>query len=296
MGGERRRAYLLLHLVVLAWGLTGPLGRLIDLDAIPLVWFRMGLGTIGLVAYLWFARDIAPLGSKGRRIAVAVGFLVAIHWVLFFASIKASTVSVALVCLASGAFMAAFLEPILYRRPIHRLELLLGTVAMAGIAVVYGFEYEHHQRGILLGIASAAVGALFTSINGRLVQQYDSRALSIWELGGGCAFLTPYMLLSSGIPTPPAALDWVYLLLLSWLCTSFAFMASVAVMRQISPFTVLLTTNLEPIYGIMLALVIFGDDERMSIGFYAGAGLVLVAIAIDAWTKRSIIQALKEES
>jgi drug/metabolite transporter (DMT)-like permease len=286
MTPQRRQAYILLHLVVLAFGLTGPLGKLITLESLPLVWYRMGLATLGLAAYLWFTRRVRPLGRGGRKAALAVGILVALHWVLFFASIKASTVAIALVCLATGAFMTALIEPAIYRRELRRSEMALGASAIAGIAIIYGFEHEGNSRGMLLGLASAFVGALFTAINGRLVQRYDSRALSIWELGGGWVALCPVMLLSNGIPGQPSGNDLFYLLILAWLCTSFAFVASIEVMRQISPFSVVLTVNLEPIYGIVLALILFGEEERMSGGFYMGAAIILAGIFLDGWIKR----------
>ncbi len=284
---EHLRYYGLLHLVVLIWGFTGIIGRLVSLESVSLVFYRVTIAVPFIGAYLWWGGAPVRVDRGGLLRLAGIGVLVAIHWTLFFQAIKMSTVSVALVCQSVAPFFTALLEPIVFRRPMRTHELSLGVAAAIGVAVIFGFELVH-AAGIAVGLAAAFVGALFTVINGRLIARYDSRVISFYELLSTWAtMLCAVLLLHGSIPVPQAT-DLGYLAVLGTVCTAFAFIGGIYVMRHLSPFTVILTTNLEPVYGIVLALIVFGESELMSAGFYAGAALILASIWVNAIILRRV--------
>lgn len=279
---------LLLHLVVIIFGFTGVLGKLISISSAPLVWYRMWIAVTVIGAYLLIRGAPLRLPRKGAYLTAMTGLLVAAHWVCFFESIKQSTVSIALVCLATGSLFTAMIEPVFFRRHPRFYEIALGIGTVIGVAFVFQFEPKY-KTGISIGLIGSFVGALFTVINAKLVAKYDSRGIALYELASGALGVTAYMALVSRPGWGALALgmsDLTYLLLLGVVCTAFAFVGSVEVMRGLSPFTVVLTINLEPIYGIVLALLVFGDSEYMTWGFYAGAGVILLSIWTNAIIKR----------
>lgn len=281
---EAVRYHALLHVVVLIWGFTGVIGRLITLESVTLVFYRAGIAVPVIGVFLWWNGTPLRVDRAGLVRFTVVGSLVALHWGLFFEAIKISTISVALVCQSAAPFFTALLEPIVFRRKLHLHELGLGLATAAGVGVIFGFE-QGYTSGIAVGLASAFVGALFTVFNARLVTFYDSRVIGLYELAAGWCAILLYLLLvqepRGAIPWPVGA-DWVYLIVLGTVCTAFAFVAGTYVMRRLSPFTVMLATNLEPVYGILLALLVFREAEFMSAGFYVGAAVILVSIWINA--------------
>jgi drug/metabolite transporter (DMT)-like permease len=287
---ERLRYYGLLHLVVLIWGFTGIIGRLISLESVPLVFYRVTIAVPFIGAYVWWGGGRMRVNQTSLLRFAGVGVLVACHWTLFFQSIKMSTVSAALVCQSTAPFFTALLEPLAFARRPRVHELLLGVAAAAGVAVIFGFETEH-AAGIAVGLAAAFVGAVFTVINGRLVTRYDSRVMAFYELASAWVAMSVFLLLIvrpfGAIPVPGPA-DFAYLVILGTVCTAFAFIGGTYVMRRLSPFTVMLTTNLEPVYGIVLALIVFGEAELMSAGFYAGAALILASIWVNVIIVRRV--------
>jgi drug/metabolite transporter (DMT)-like permease len=216
---------------------------------------------------------------------------------LFFGSIKISNVSIALVCQSAAPFFTSLLEPIIFRRRLYPHEVALGVVTTIGVVAIFGFEAQY-AAGIAVGLAAAFVGALFTVINGRLVARYDSRVISFYELLSAFAVMFVGVMFAQEpigrIPIPDGA-DIAYLLLLGTVCTAFAFIGGTYVLRRLSPFTVMLTTNLEPVYGILLALAIFGESELMSAGFYAGTAVILLSIWANAIIVRRRIPLIAEE-
>lgn len=280
--------HLLLHLVVVIFGFTGVLGKLISIDSAPLVSYRLAIAVAAIGVYLAWRKSALKMPRRALLLTLSTGVIVAIHWTFFFESIKQSTVSIALVCLSTGTFFTSLIEPVLFRRAVRLYEILLGMSALLGILFVFRFE-SGYQVGIVYGLIASFLGALFTVINGKLVGRYDAATLSFYELSAGLASLMVYLLVieRAGFETfvlSPS--DAVYLLLLGVVCTAFAFLASIQVMRTLSPFTVVLAINLEPIYGIVLALLIFGDSEFMSPGFYVGAGVILLSIWANAMIRR----------
>jgi len=265
--------YALLHLVVLIFGFTGILGRLITVPALILVWYRLVIAVIAIAVYLIVRKSSFKVDTRLTIYALLIGVSVGIHWVFFFHSIKISSISIALVCMASAPFIVAILEPLIYRRPFRKHELIFSILNLAGIAIIYNFEAKY-ITGILFGIGAAWLSGLFTVLNGHLVKENDASIISLYELAGAWIILSIIAPLTYPVTDPLWVLstsDWLYLLILGTICTAFAYMASIHVMQVVSPFTALLTVNLEPIYGIILALLIFGNDETMSPGFYLGA-------------------------
>lgn len=285
---RRLKDHALLHVVVLIFGFTGILGKLISVESAPLVWYRMLIAVAAIGVYLAWRRTPMRLPREGVRWTVITGLIVAVHWICFFESIKQSTVSIALVCLSTGTFFTSLIEPVIFRRGLRPYEMLLGMLTVFGIFFVFRFE-SGYKIGILYGLAASLLGALFTVINGKLVVLYDSRTISLYELASGFVGVSAYLLLMARPGLDALALsrsDLGFLLLLGVVCTAFAFVGSIHVMRSLSPFTVVLTINLEPIYGILLALLIFGESEYMTPGFYVGAGVILLSIWANAVMKR----------
>lgn len=281
------RNHLLLHFIILIWGFTGILGKLITLPSGPLVWYRMLIACAGIGVYLFVSGPKQIPKIKNMLLYILVGFVVAAHWITFFESIKVSTVSIALACLSSTTLFVAFLEPIFYKRKIVWHEVLLGLVVIIGLGLIFNFEPKYHL-GIGLAILSAFLAAVFGTVNGILVRNDKSKIISFYEMLGGVIGITIYFLSSQKFEvftTLPTFADLIYLLILGLICTAFAFVVSVEVLKYLSPFTVTISINMEPIYAIILALLFFGEEEKMTVGFYLGAGLILATIFTNAYLK-----------
>jgi drug/metabolite transporter (DMT)-like permease len=281
---------LLLHLVVLIFGFTAILGKLITIPSDQLVWYRMFFATCSLAVYLVLMKKSFKMKRIGILKTIGVGFIIAAHWVFFFEAIKQSNVSIALAATATGSLFTALLEPIFFKRKLHFYELLLGSIVLLGLYFIFQFETDN-SLGIWLGVLAAFLASLFTVMNGQLIKQYDSTRISFYELGGGVIAITLYFLIFSRSSLPNFQLsgsDWLWMLVLAIVCTAFAFVASVKVMEELTPFTVSLSINLEPIYGILLALLIFGESEKMSPGFYIGTSLILCSLFLNVWIKRRL--------
>ena len=287
MSSQIVRYNLLLHLTVLIFGFTAILGRLIRLEAHILVWYRLVIAITGIAVYMICRRQPFYTTLRGALIIGAVGLLISSHWVLFFSAIKASNVSVTLVCLSVSPLLVAFIEPLVFKRGIRPYEVAFGILVVIGLWFIFRFE-SRYSMGMLMALSSAALSSIFAVINARLILNYNSSIISFYELTGGLAGLTLYILVV-GVETNkflPGTPDLVYLLILGIICTAFAYIAFVEVMKVLSPYTVMLCVNLEPVYGIILALIIFGHSEFMTPGFYAGAGMILATILGDGWLKR----------
>lgn len=279
--------YLHLHLIVFIWGFTAVLGALISLDAIPLVWYRMGLATIFLLFVVLIAKRPLRFPPKALLGFFFAGVIIAVHWLTFFGAIKASNVSVTLALMSTGAFFTAFLEPLLFRRRIIGYEVLLGLLVIVGLYMIFQAEGDH-WTGMILALCSAFLGALFSVINGLLVARYPAMSISFYELLSGVLVISIYLAVSGGFGPELFALpssDWWYLIVLALVCTTYAFVASIHVMKWLSPYTVMLTINLEPVYGILLALVILGDSEYMKPQFYYGASVILLTVLLNGILK-----------
>lgn len=284
-----RSAYLQLHLAVFLFGFTGVLGDIISLDATMLVWHRMWMTAIMMFVYVWFIKKWKVLGIAETLKIAAVSLAIVIHWILFYASIKLASVSVAMICLSSITLFTALLEPIILKKPFSTIELLFSILVIIGVYFMAD-DQKHQIVGILVGLASAFFSALFTVLNKQLVDKYDSRLLSLYELSAGFLLLTLllpvtsfFIPVTSYLPTPN---DWFYLFLLSFFCTVVAFNLSLSSLRFLSPFTVNLAINLEPVYGIALAFALLKEYRELGSGFYIGAFFILSAVLAEIIWKR----------
>jgi len=270
-----------LHFIVLIFGFTGILGKLISVDALHLTTIRMFIASLGLYGFYRLSKNKAKaLNGKTFVKVCGVGVLMAIHWFTFYHAIKISNVSVALACFSATTLFTSLIEPLVEKRRIYWIEVLLGLVIIIGLSIIFQFEFRYYQ-GILVGVFSAFVISIATVINRQLVQQHNHTYMSIIELAVGAVFLLIVFLIQGGsIPTLVniSILDWFWLLILSLVCTSYAFTAVMELMQRISAYKVNLAISLEPVYGIILALLIFGESEQMSSGFYLGAVLVFMAV------------------
>lgn len=274
--------------MVFIWGFTAILGDLIHKDAIELVWNRIGITLIVLLIYIAWRKLSFKIDRKSLGIYVLAGIIIAAHWITFFHAIKISNVSVTLVCLSSGAFFTSILEPIFYKRKLMLAEVLLGGVVIGAIAMIFTLRTDYFW-GIVTALSSAFLSALFSVINGRMAKRHEPEIITVYELGSGWVAITLLLLFSGNLNTsifPSTGSDWLYLLILGIVCTAYPFIESVRIMRTLSPFTVVLSINMEPVYGIILAYFLLGDKEHMSPAFYTGALLILATLFANAWLQK----------
>lgn len=285
---NKSRNNLHLHFLVFIAGFTAILGKLISIEAISLVWYRMVMASVLMFFYIKITKTNLTISKPALLKFFIAGIIIALHWITFFASINQSNVSIALAMFSTGAFFASLIEPIFYKRKISWYEILFGLVTILGIYLILDSEIKY-LIGIVLGISSAFFSSLFAVINGKFVEKHQASVISFYEFIGGVAFISIYLLFANdGFSHDFFILtskDWLYLSILASICTAYAFIASVHVTKYISPFTVVLTYNLEPVYGIILAIFIFGDSEIMSPNFYYGAVLILATVIINSLTK-----------
>jgi drug/metabolite transporter (DMT)-like permease len=278
-----------MHLIVFIWGFTGILGKLITIEALPIVWYRVSLATVFMGLFFQFQKRPFIFPSKSLFFLLFLNSaIIVLHWITFYHTIKISNVSLTLACLSTGPFFVSILEPIFFKRKIYISEILLGLGIVIGMLILIE-SVEGNDIAIALGLISALLSALFSVLNGRIVNKMKPLDISIWEMGIGAFILGVYFALNGSLiqvissPTPN---DWIYLMILASLCTSFAFVQSVRIMKYLSPFTVVLTIAMEPVYGIILAIIIFGATETMNPMFYIGVSTILTVISLDAYLKR----------
>lgn len=287
MLNDNLKSYLHLHLIVFVWGFTAVLGALISLDALPLVWYRMVLAVVFIVMYVYYKKIPLHVPTKILLQLLFAGVIIALHWFTFFRAIKVSNVSVTLACLSTGAFFTSFLEPILFGRKVIWYEVFFGVIVIIGLSIIFHVESNYFE-GICLGLTSAFLSALFSVYNSKFAKIYDPTLISFYELSGGVIFFSLLLLGTNSFSLgffKISASDWFYLAILSSFCTAYAFIASVKVMRFLSPYTVMLTINLEPIYGIILAVLVFHEKEKMNPQFYLGALIILATVIANGIVK-----------
>lgn len=277
----RTRDYLELHFIVLLWGCTAILGVLITIPPVELVFYRTVLAAAFLAIMLVIRNTSFRLGRKSIYNILLVGVLIGGHWITFFWSARVSNVSVSLAGFATIALWTSILEPLILKKKLQWYELLLGLIMILGLYIIFRFEFGF-AWGLTLGVFSAFLGALFTVINAKWTHDYDHYAITFYEMIGaavGISCIFPwYANEMGGLQLIPTNLDWVYLVILALVCTVYAYSISVELMKRISAFAVNLTVNLEPVYGIILAVLIFGEKEKMTSGFYWGTGIILLAV------------------
>lgn len=276
---------LLLHLIVFIFGFTGILGELISLPSELLVFYRCMIAFIALVMFGFATKKLKRFPLKTTLSMMGVGLITATHWVFFFAAIKASTVSVGVAIMASTALWVALFEPLVVSRKVDWRELILGVLVILGLGIIFSVEREY-KWGIFLAVISAILAAVFSVLNSRLIKKVDSVNISTYEMLSASVALFLFTWLTGDINMEVSQMNWFYLIVLGVLATAFAFVVSVEVMKELSPFTVSLAINLEPIYTILLALLIFGDQEHMNLGFYIGTAILILAIFLDTFMRR----------
>lgn len=290
-------ARLRMHFIVFIWGFTGILGHLITIDAFTLVWHRMWMATVVLAIYLLLIGRSFKTTFKEAILLMLAGSIIAAHWVTFFYAIKVSTVSVTLACLSTGALFTAFLEPVFFRRALDVREIVLGVAVVVGLYIIFNFE-TRYTLGIVIALTSAFLSALFSVINGIMVKTLKPNVITTYELTGGWMALSVFFLLTDRLNqelfTAPVSKgswgylngDWTMIFILASVCTAYAFIESVKVMKVLSPYSVMLTINLEPVYGILMAALFLGESEQMSYQFYIGTGIILSVVFIEAYLRR----------
>lgn len=287
MPNVKLRNYLHLHFIVFVWGFTAVLGKLITIDALPLVWYRMLMAFMIILAYILIRRFSLRVPPKTLLTLVMGGVVVALHWVTFFMAIKVSNVSIALATMSTGAFFTAILEPFWYGRKMVGYEVVFGLIVILGLYIMFRVE-AGYLNGILLALMSSLLSATFSLINGKLTQGYRPSVISLYELGSGVLFLSIFLVFSGSYNQKFFQLsmdDWLYISILASICTAYAFIASVKILKYISPYTVMLTINLEPVYGILLAFFLLGDSEKMNPFFYIGALLIITTVVVNGVLK-----------
>jgi drug/metabolite transporter (DMT)-like permease len=287
MQNDKLLNYFHLHFIVFIWGFTAVLGDLITIEAVPLVWHRMLLGSLFVLIYIIYNKGVLKISLRSLIKFAFVGLIIALHWLAFFSAVKVSNVSITLAMMSTGAFFASFLEPVFFKRKIINYEVVFGLIVIIGLYIIFKVESEY-LSGILFALLASFLGALFSIFNGMLVKSNNASVISFYELLFGVLFITIYVLFTDGFDNTFFKLsgsDWTYLIILASICTAYAFIASVHVMKWISPYTVMLTTNMEPIYGILLALLILGEKEYMSPTFYLGAIIILLTVVLNGIIK-----------
>lgn len=278
------KAYIQLHTAIFLWGFTGILGRLISLQEFPLVWWRILITVSVLGLFLRWRKELEPPPWHEFRKIMGVGALIALHWVTFYGSIKYSNVSVALSCIASTALFTAIIEPLMYRRRPVPLELFLGLFTVVGIYLIFQFQ-QLYTVGIIMGLVSAFFSAWFTTLNKALLEHHGPRNLLFYELLAGLAVLSlsaPLYLYFFPVPKlMPDLSDSGYLLVLSVVCTVYAMQLSYQALQHVSAFVMNLSINLEPIYSIVLAILIFQENRELNAGFYIGSGIIIGSVALN---------------
>lgn len=280
-----------MHFIVILLGFTGVLGKLIDCGSTVLVWYRMLIAFVFLLAYIYFTSNF-KISKKNFIQILGIGFVVAAHWLFFFESIKVSNVSVAVVCMGTSSLFSTFLEPLILKRKIKLREFVLSVVVLFAIGLALNADFSY-VLGFIYGIIAAFLATLFTILNALYVNKVSSEKITLIEMLGGFLIISVYLLFSGEITFSDLNLstkDIVYLIILGGVCTSFAFVISVEVMKFLSPYNVIMAVNLEPVYSVLLALFIFGESENMNLSFYIGGILIIAAVSFDAYLKKNIKQ------
>lgn len=281
-----KKAYFQLHAAVFLAGFTGVLGRLIELNEVMIVWYRLLLTTVTMWLLFAWMKKLKPIPSADRWRIAAVGVIATMHWITFYAAIKYANVSVALVCFSAVGFFTAILEPLIFRQRFNRLEVLLGLITIGAIYLIFHFDGQY-QTGIIIGLISAALGALFPIFNRGFVQRINVETMLAWQQTGGLLVLTAllpvYLYFFPDTVLKPSLSDWGWLLVLSWFCSVIAFQFSSNALKKLSAFTVNLTYNLEPVYGILLAFALYHENKYLGPYFYLGFGMIMAVLLFHAW-------------
>ncbi|MBL7766488.1 MAG: EamA family transporter [Chitinophagaceae bacterium] len=281
-----KNALIKMHIAVFLWGWTGVLGRAIELPEYPLVWYRTLITAIIFSVILFYRKEFRRISFREILRFMGIGSIIAIHWVAFYGSIKYANASIALTCLATAGIFTALLEPIVLKVKFNYRELLVGFVALIGMYCIYKFEIGY-ATGIGMGILASVLSSVFTIMNKKIVNHYPSRMVAFYEIGSGFLFLTAllpiYLHYFPETSFSPSRMDWVWLLVLSLCCTVWGQSLALSALKKLSSFTTVLMVNLEPVYGIILAFLIFHENKEVGAGFFFGIGLIALSVGLHTW-------------
>lgn len=278
----------ILHLIVLCYGLTGIYGDQINLGSGQIVFTRTLLAGIVLIPFVLFLKNTKRMSFRDIIGVSAVGVIVAIHWFLFFESIKVSNVAIGVICMSTTTLFIAFIEPIILKRKLALYELIIGFFILVGISIIFGVEFEHYL-GIVYGLISAFCAALFSTLNGKLIGKYNAIKITTIEMVAACVVISILLIFQGKLNYDFFQLtgkEYVYILILGVICTALAFVGNVWLMKNISPFSVGVAINLEPIYTIIIAYVFFDEENTLDLGFYLGSLIILLAVFSNSFIKR----------
>jgi len=283
-----KSAYYKMHLAIFLWGFTGLFGKLITLNEGMLVWYRLLISSIAIAIILAWRKSFPKISFREVLIISAIGILVMLHWVTFYGSIKLASISVAMICLSSIALFVSFIEPLVNRQRFDKMEILFSAFAVLGIFFIYKSDISA-SAGIIVGVISAFLSATFSVLNKKIAHQYEPLTISLIELTSGLVFLTLLLPVYFQIqPThhyQPTSADWLWLIILSLVCTVFTWVLSLQALQKVSAFTVALALNLEPVYGIILAILFAGEAKILNAGFYLGGLLIMLTVIAHAYYK-----------
>ena len=295
-----KRALIAMHAAVLLWGFTGVLGRAITLDFPVLVWYRMLLTALFVAVIITYRKGWVPVAGRDLGRLILVGILMGLHWVAFYGAIKFANASVALICLSTSPIFTSLLDPLVNKSRWDARELAFGGLAIGGVAVIAVVGSATHaagqnqQTGILMGVVAAALAAVFTVINKGIAARYPARTMVFWEMTSGWTFISVALLVAMAthaeefllnpgsiqLKLIPAGFDWIWLIVLALCCTVWAQSLALTALKQLSSFTVTLSVNLEPVYGILLAFLFYQENKELGSGFYIGVGMIILSVVL----------------
>lgn len=284
MTPEKRTAYLQMHTAVFLWGFTAILGKWISLTEVPLVWHRVWITAVGLLFLPGVLKGLKVFGKKNILLFAGIGCLIALHWVFFYGSIKYSNVSISLSGLATTSLFTSFIEPLFLKRKVRSIEVVLGLIVIAGIYVIFQTTPNDYLLGFGMGLFAALLAATFSTLNKKYIDNGDPKSITVVEMTSG------FLLLSIVMPFylqwfPEATIvpqldDWGFLIVLALVCTAFTMVISLKALKHLTAFASNLSLNLEPVYGIILAWLIFNENEELSPNFYLGALIIIVGVLL----------------
>lgn len=276
--------YLKLHFIVFLWGFSAILGKLITVSSVELVLLRFVLAAVGMYLVISFMNENVKIKPMDVLKLILIGFIVSLHWLAFFGSARIANISVSLVGFATNSLWAALLEPWFNKTRIKKFELLLGLMVLLGLYIIFSFDFQY-KAGLSLAILAGFTSALFSTLNSKMIKRVSSKTITFYEMCGGFLGTALFIFVCAiGWPdywTPlelPSASDWIYLSLLAGVCSIYAYTVAIELLKKISVFLIQLTLNLEPLYGIIMAVIIFGEEEKMSVNFYVGTFIILCAV------------------
>jgi drug/metabolite transporter (DMT)-like permease len=283
--------YLKLHFIVFLWGSTAIMGKLISIPAVEMIFYRMLLASLGMVVLMLIKKESFLVPTKDILKLLAVGILVSTHWIAFFGAGQASTASVSLVGFATASLWTAIIEPLSNRKSIQPLEIGLGVFVIIGLYIIFSFDFEYFL-GLGLGILSGLLLAIFAVINSHLVRRIPSVTITMYEMLGGFLFTAAFLpfyqdlwAIDGELQLSPTAMDWLYISILAIVCSVYAYSLSVELMKKISVFTIQLALNLEPVYGIIMAVILLNEGKYLNTAFYIGTGIILLAVLLYPYLK-----------